>query len=275
MANHGDWPVTVRSVAVVHTIAVDGELRMFRHGYQSWSQTNLVHPGVDVDPSSVNTIELYTMMHHADQRTTTPEQLRSELVTVLADDADAVLIGFLGGDQHDGTIRLGRDAPGSRSRSRRSSDPQSSRRRGPGVARRGDPSDRRPGCGVDVWAADCGARSNARVDSAHVVGWCSWYHYFDRVREEDLRANLAAAEGWPFDLVQLDDGYQSAVGDWLTTNEKFPSGLAGVADAVRATGRRAGLWSRRSVWRRTRTGRRTPGLDRTTSRRVAADRHVR
>ena len=47
----------------------------------------------------------------------------------------------------------------------------------------------------------------------------------------------------PIDLVQLDDGYQRAVGDWLETNEKFPRGLAPVAAAIRAAGFRAGLWT--------------------------------
>ena len=74
------------------------------------------------------------------------------------------------------------------------------------------------------------------------MGWCSWYHYFDGVTEADITANLARAGDWPFDVFQLDDGYQPAIGDWLATNEKFPSGVDGVAAAIAAAGFVPGLW---------------------------------
>ena len=107
LTNRSDWAVEVRSVSAVYSLTqIDGELAMFRHGYQSWSQSNLARPGVDVDPSTVSNVEMVTMTQHADQRRTLPEQLRSEMVTVLSDAQDAVLIGFLGGHLHDGTIRL-------------------------------------------------------------------------------------------------------------------------------------------------------------------------
>jgi alpha-galactosidase len=244
VTNRGSWPATVRSVAVVHSLdATDGELRMFRNGYQSWSQTNTVVPGVDVDPSSLGTVEMVTMMHHADQRSTIPEQLRSELVTVLADAGDAVLIGFLGGDRHDGTIRIGQGLSGTEVAVEAF---LGSAELAPGETRELHEVVLRhttdPVAALDDWASECGARAGARTDAGFQVGWCSWYHYFDRVTEADLRANLAAADGWPFDVVQLDDGYQSQVGDWLTTNDKFPSGLAGVAQAITSAGYRAGLW---------------------------------
>src|SRR5690606_26426046 len=41
---------------------------------------------------------------------------------------------------------------------------------------------------------------------------------------------------------QLDDGFQRAIGDWLETNEKFPSDLAGLAGSIAAAGRVPGLW---------------------------------
>jgi alpha-galactosidase len=74
------------------------------------------------------------------------------------------------------------------------------------------------------------------------VGWCSWYHYFHGVTEDTLRANLARLADWPFDVFQLDDGFQRAIGDWLQTNERFPSGVDGIAAAIGAAGRRPGLW---------------------------------
>ena len=43
VANRGDAPVAVRSVALVHRLAgTDGPVRLFRNGYQSWSPTATV-----------------------------------------------------------------------------------------------------------------------------------------------------------------------------------------------------------------------------------------
>ncbi|MBP8682194.1 MAG: alpha-galactosidase, partial [Clostridia bacterium] len=42
---------------------------------------------------------------------------------------------------------------------------------------------------------------------------------------------------------QVDDGYQTAVGDWLSVDsKKFPFGMRRVADAVHQRGLKAGLW---------------------------------
>ena len=46
--------------------------------------------------------------------------------------------------------------------------------------------------------------------------WCSWYHYFTGVTEADVIENLDAMArlDLPIDVVQLDDGYQTGIGDW-------------------------------------------------------------
>ena len=92
------------------------------------------------------------------------------------------------------------------------------------------------------WAGGVGRAAGARVAAPFQVGWCSWYHYFDEVTEADLRRNLAAADRWPFDVFQLDDGYQAAIGDWLDTNAKFPSRLEALAADIAAHGRQPGIW---------------------------------
>ena len=74
---------------------------------------------------------------------------------------------------------------------------------------------------------------NARVGAPFQRGWCSWYHYFHAITEDALRANLKSLEAmrseFPLDVIQLDDGFQSALGDWDTTNAKFPGGLKKIA----------------------------------------------
>ncbi|MEU0969628.1 glycoside hydrolase family 36 protein [Streptomyces sp. NPDC005917] len=74
--------------------------------------------------------------------------------------------------------------------------------------------------------------------------WCSWYEYFTAVTEDDIHENLRAMDtlDLPIDVVQIDDGYQSALGDWLNLSGRFRS-RRGIADAIRARGRRAGIWT--------------------------------
>ncbi|HZC47330.1 MAG TPA: glycoside hydrolase family 36 protein, partial [Candidatus Acidoferrum sp.] len=48
---------------------------------------------------------------------------------------------------------------------------------------------------------------------------------------------------FPIDVIQLDDGFQSALGDWDSTNAKFPGGLKKIAGEIRAAGFKAGIWT--------------------------------
>ncbi len=74
--------------------------------------------------------------------------------------------------------------------------------------------------------------------------WCSWYRYFGAVTASDVLDNVAAAADLqvPVEIVQIDDGYENAVGDWLSPSPRFGRSLADVALAIRSTGRRTGIW---------------------------------
>ncbi|MFA9444637.1 glycoside hydrolase family 36 protein [Egicoccus sp. AB-alg6-2] len=73
--------------------------------------------------------------------------------------------------------------------------------------------------------------------------WCSWYHYFLDVTEDDVVENLRAIEAadLPVDVIQLDDGWASQVGDWRSLSDRFAS-VPAVADRIAAAGRRPGIW---------------------------------
>ncbi len=71
--------------------------------------------------------------------------------------------------------------------------------------------------------------------------WCSWYSLYPLISERRLLKVLDGLGDLPFDVVQLDDGWQANLGDW-EANKKFPSGMAAMADSIRKTGRSAGLW---------------------------------
>jgi alpha-galactosidase len=89
-----------------------------------------------------------------------------------------------------------------------------------------------------------------------VSGWCSWEAYHDKVTQEHVTAAaqaLTPLKNYGLNTLQLDDGYQNplvppaagkSIGEsWLQTNEKFPSGHAGIVKAIRNAGFRAGIWT--------------------------------
>ncbi|HTO08982.1 MAG TPA: glycoside hydrolase family 36 protein [Myxococcota bacterium] len=94
------------------------------------------------------------------------------------------------------------------------------------------------------WAERAGREMAAPVPARSLAGWCSWYRFGTRVRAEDVSRNLRALRELPakLDVVQIDDGFQSALGDWLTPAAGFPEGLAPLAREIRAEGYRPGLW---------------------------------
>ncbi|HCR71943.1 MAG TPA: hypothetical protein DIW23_10905 [Anaerolineae bacterium] len=71
--------------------------------------------------------------------------------------------------------------------------------------------------------------------------WCSWYSLYTMIDEEILFKTFDALGDLPFEVLQVDDGWQKKIGDW-EVNEKFPSGMKALADKIKSTGRTAGLW---------------------------------
>lgn len=77
------------------------------------------------------------------------------------------------------------------------------------------------------------------------TGYTTWYNYYGNITEADVNRDLDAIvkTDIPFDCFQIDDGYQRAIGDWLTVNaKKFPNGMKKIADDVHKSGMIAGLW---------------------------------
>ncbi len=71
--------------------------------------------------------------------------------------------------------------------------------------------------------------------------WCSWYSLYDEIDANRLEKILADLGDLPFDVFQIDDGWQKSVGNW-EPNAKFPEGMGRMAERIHATGRKAGLW---------------------------------
>ena len=218
---------------------------MYGHGYQSWAPTRTRRLGADEDPSRhPASIPLVRAAYHADPTVAARGELRSEQVTVLdLGPAGRVLIGFVGGDRHAGTLRArivdgrivvraeawmgGATLPAGTTRSLHDV-----------VALTGDD----PAALLEQWAAVVGPRkwcARERALPGRLVLLVSLLPR--RHRGRDSR-EPRSRETFPFDVFQLDDGYQAAIGDWLTTNDKFPHGIDGVAAAIERRSMVPGIW---------------------------------
>jgi alpha-galactosidase len=76
------------------------------------------------------------------------------------------------------------------------------------------------------------------------TGWCSWYCYGPEITPELIRDNLTALRVHAPEIryVQIDDGYQSWMGDWLATSPRFPEGVQALLREIRALGFEPAIW---------------------------------
>ena len=78
-----------------------------------------------------------------------------------------------------------------------------------------------------------------------IKGYTSWYNYYQNISEDIILRDLKSLDSQReyINTFQIDDGYQTAVGDWFSINkEKFPNGMKVLVDAIHQRNLTAGLW---------------------------------
>lgn len=76
-------------------------------------------------------------------------------------------------------------------------------------------------------------------------GYTSWYNYFQDINEDIILRDLNGLDPAKEEvsIFQIDDGYETFVGDWLDPNpSKFPHGMKYIADKIHNKGYKAGIW---------------------------------
>ena len=95
-----------------------------------------------------------------------------------------------------------------------------------------------------AWAAALGESVGGRRPApAEGVGpvWSSWYSWYEEITSAIIREEIPAAARCGYSVLQIDDGWERAVGHW-EANDDFPEGMAAVAEEIRAAGLVPGLW---------------------------------
>lgn len=81
--------------------------------------------------------------------------------------------------------------------------------------------------------------------NGHMSGYTSWYNYFQKIDENIILRDLNGLDPAKEEvsIFQVDDGYETFVGDWLDPNPaKFPNGMKYIADKIHEKGYKAGIW---------------------------------
>jgi alpha-galactosidase len=89
------------------------------------------------------------------------------------------------------------------------------------------------------------ARNHPRLPFPEVpTGWCSWYCFGSRVTAKQVLGNLDfIAKNVPaLRYIQIDDGYQAAMGDWLEAGRGFDGGVRTVLEQIRKKGGEPAIW---------------------------------
>jgi alpha-galactosidase len=205
----GGWLVPAGPVTIHHPFAGGS---FYRHGWQSWSTARWIDLDGEVDPEG-----------KADPgRILGPRHGGCWMGAVQGEPDAVLLLGGLGLE-----ARVGADATTLIGRSE---------------------------AGATDWFLAYGPETEVFARYAERLGerfgirrrtpgpiWCSWYSFFWSIDERTTGKVLAEVDGLPFDVFQLDDGWQQAIGDWYP-NEGFPSGMDAIADRIADRGYRPGLW---------------------------------
>lgn len=96
---------------------------------------------------------------------------------------------------------------------------------------------------VDKFALDKAEKYGSRSGKRPAV-FCTWYYYGLTVTYEDVKTNLDIMKKrkLPFDVFQVDEGWEITLGEWKP-NKKFPVPMKQVADEIKDSGYRPGIWT--------------------------------
>ncbi len=76
------------------------------------------------------------------------------------------------------------------------------------------------------------------------TGWCSWLVYGPAVSAKNIYDNLEAIKRSGLDLkyIQVDDGYQPYMGDWLSATDAFDGGIKKMCLTIKEKGFEPAIW---------------------------------
>jgi alpha-galactosidase len=235
------------------------DLAFFSNGWQSWSRSASYHFYDRYQQTRLGFLRTPMVKNSGTPSSGRAGMFASDMYGVLGDEIlrQGMLFGFLSQKQHFGSLEtwLGGISPALR------------------LWANGDDARLDPGSQIETdWACvqflhldtpdplapylEAVAREHLlnpkqMMKSKSPSGWCSWYQfssedYIGRLSANDIKENLnaiyAVKEQLPLEVIQIDDGFETQVGDWFSFRQGFQSGLSPLANEIKDKGFTPGLW---------------------------------
>lgn len=202
---------------------------VYEHGWQSWSPSGL-YPIAGSGPRPA--VSKHQMMGYRPEVAAPDRGFQGEGLVAIRPDADGPIHVFAG---------VGVEGPVPTIRAQLTGDRLTVSANGPVTTMTVDPGEAGMGGALDAWA-DALVSVALPIRRAPAM-WCSWYGYGQDITKDALDTELTAMTRMelPVEVVQVDDGFQAAIGDWLTPSRGFDS-VTGIAGQILDHGRRPGLW---------------------------------
>lgn len=235
------------------------DLAFFSNGWQSWSYSGVYRTRDTYQPTRLGFFRRAMIENTSTSRPKRPGLIRSDMFGVLGDlhGRSGLLVGFLSQKNHFGSIETYLDSVNPCLRMWSS----------------GDGAQLDPGSLVETdWACmyhihldapdpfsryleavmrEHGLNPSLEQAKTSPKGWCSWYCYSDRnfigtITPQAVYQNTKAAASLqpeiPLDVIQIDDGFEQNVGDWLSFKSGFSDGMIPISAEIRQAGLKPGLW---------------------------------
>jgi alpha-galactosidase len=247
-------PARERGAKEIKPLGLPGDYAFYSNGWQSWSYAGVYGSLDRFRRTRLGFLRAPVIFNHGTPQPKRAGVFASDMFGVLGDRdyRTAFLVGFLSQKQHFGSLEtwIGSTSPAIR------------------LWANGDGARLDPGHQIETdWAClyffhldthdplapyleavgrEYGLSAGFAPPDQIPTGWCSWYNFFREVTAEDIRANLRALTAGrpdlPVKIVQIDDGFESRVGDWTAFRPGFPQGVAPLAEEIQKEGFTAGLW---------------------------------
>ena len=242
---------TLPQSSVIRPHPNPGELAFFSNGWQSWSYTGSYASDERYNNTRLGFITSPMWFNHGTPRSKKQGQFSSDMFGILGDrqHRTGILAGFLSQKEHFGSLEV------------------STNLLYPTMAlwANGDQARLDPGTEISTdWAAiqfveidspnpiesylNAASREHNLTDfhPKPLIGWCSWYQFFQDISESIITETLNRAveinKILPIELIQIDDGFESQVGDWFRFSDGFPNGVDSLAREIKQAGFTPGIW---------------------------------
>ncbi|HEX9616739.1 MAG TPA: alpha-galactosidase, partial [Anaerolineales bacterium] len=236
-----------------------GEIAFFSNGWQTWSYTGTYSRDARYHRTRLGPFRSPLYSNAGTPRPRRPGLFVSDMFAVLADRRQraGLLVGFLSQQRHFGSIEAYIGGPEPALRVWASGD---GARLDPGARMASDwaclhflhlDSPDPLGPYLEAVSREHGLEASVARTTRPPTGWCSWYQFSSEdsigtITAEKLRENIAAiaqlSSRLPLQVIQIDDGFESLVGDWSSFTAGFPDGVAPLAAEIRQAGCTPGLW---------------------------------